>query len=425
MTFTVPDGTETTIQPTSVIKLRLNLSGDKKVVESNKGLSNTTVSDSSQGRRSPSKNQSRDSNHEDERPKSQTLSKVKAKARRVDTKESDENRDINIEKPLRLTVRLKAAAAPPEEEKRKIVLSVKSNKTDERVDIETVDRPPKKARTTSAPKAKKVSSDDGTANLGGHPKRPSHTKEKGSTQSPFSSIPAVSKPIISTATSTTKMPIPNFRPSNMTRVPIAAMSSLTTMTPGEREEERQMRQAISETFGTLWPMITKPTPEVSFESWDAIHDRLIPYWLMLSPVDSAYNVPSLKSTVTETDAVGKIVDKAADKRAKIADEIAKLCTRYRQVTLKEKNKEIATELLVLEQRLCLEEEKFLYAKLKSEYNKKVGELLARKRQSSELASSTLGALAPHQRILPKTGTSWAAGSGIQILRGGSTDATNT
>jgi hypothetical protein len=315
----------------------------------------------------------------------------------------DKNSATGDNKPVKLTVRLKAP-----EEKRKIVLSVKSRTEEksESIDIESVDRPTKRLKTTTAPKVKRVHDVEVTGPKQTRTRRATVTpKEKiGAAPHPFSTIPSVPKTV---PTAAAKMPIPNFRPSNMTRVPIAALSSLTTMTPGEREEERILRQSISETFGTLWPMVTRPDASKTFESWRDVPEKLVPYWLMLSPIDSALHAPTLKSHNSEIE--------QPDRSTRLAEEVTKLRSRYEQVKIKERNKEIATELLVLEQRLCLEEEKFLYAKLKSEYNKKVGELVARKRQHAEAANS---ALHPHQRILPKV---WTSGSGIQILRGSSSE----
>ncbi|PJF19228.1 hypothetical protein PSACC_00964 [Paramicrosporidium saccamoebae] len=307
------------------------------------------------------------------------------------------------DKPVKLTVRLKAP-----EEKRKIVLSVKSRTEEksESIDIESVDRPAKRLKTTTAPKVKRVHDVEVAGPKQTRTRRTTvASKEKnGATPHPFSTVPSAPK---TAPTAAAKMPIPNFRPSNMTRVPIAALSSLTTMTPGEREEERILRQSISETFGTLWPMVTRPDASKTFTSWEDVPEKLVPYWLMLSPIDSALHAPTLKSQTLEVE--------QSDRSTRLVEEVTKLRSRYEQVTIKERNKEIATELLVLEQRLCLEEEKFLYAKLKSEYNKKVGELVARKRQHAEATNS---ALHPHQRILPKA---WTSGSGIQILRGSSSE----
>jgi hypothetical protein len=63
----------------------------------------------------------------------------------------------------------------------------------------------------------------------------------------------------------------------------------------------------------------------------------------------------------------------------------------------------------------LEEEKFLFAKLKSEYNAKVMEIMAKRRRSEQPAASAVDVLtdkplasttspafpSPHHRILPK------------------------
>lgn len=346
-------------------------------------------------------------------------------------------------RPIKLTVRLKPSPASslstlefakPDKELpvgKKIVLQVKkpTERTDklERVDIETIDKPKKTGkRSSTVPRVKQVKSLESNEagdklTRGKRPSLPLKDKPIMATalSHPFSTIPAISK-----GPTAPSLPMSAMRPANMTRVPIAALSSLTSMTPVEREEERMLRQCLAETLNTLWPMVTKPRLAESCNTWKAVSDRVLPYWLMLAPIDSALNHHPTPKTIGVIE-----TDMAAEKLARINDELCKLQSRFALSCMNERNKEISTELLVLEQRLCLEEEKFLYAKLKSEYNKKVSELIQRKRQTeggqvSGGTSTGISTPISTQRILPKV-SSWASGSGIQILRGstGASDST--
>lgn len=325
--------------------------------------------------------------------------------------------------PIKLTLRL---AAPAETGKPKIMLSVRKRPEDrtEKIDVEAVERTESTAKNTLAPRIKRVRIEGGGESASGNSndnggekkifsvskaKRPTKEKLPQATLHPYATISAAAK---SVTIPSTKIPIPNFRSTNMTRVPIAALSSISTLNMAEREEERQLRQCLGETLGSLWSMVTKPDVTKAFESWEEVSEKTLPFWLMLAPVDSLGKPPSLRPAAPEQDALAR--------SDRLAEDINKLKGRFNDFVLAEKNKEIATELLVLEQRLCLEEEKFLYAKLKSEYNKKVTDLIARKRQlEGASAAGPPSAFNPHQRILPKLGTTcWSTAPGIQALRGG-------
>lgn len=367
------------------------------------------------------------------------------------------------------------------EPRRKIVLSLKkpdegggSPKHEGPIDIETVERPAKKARppaaaaaptaigavglassvSATAPKVKQVKAP--SAGASGRPPMPKsatsreHSRPGGfasaANQSPFSNIPVVAKGLstagVSSSSSSssaaaavtspaTNLALAHMRAANLTRVPIAALSSLTTMTPMEREEERLTRQCLGETFGALWPLVTRPEPSKIYPTLAELESRIMAYWLMLAPVDSAFNAPSLKppapaaAAATATTAAtlaspgeGSEAPVAAppDREARALEEAGRLHSRFRAFVINCRNKTIPSELLVLEQRLCLEEEKFLYAKLKSEYNKKVSELIQKKRivegptatpltasssVSHAAAMATIAASMPQQRILPR------------------------
>jgi hypothetical protein len=313
----------------------------------------------------------------------------------------DENRkqSCNTTAP-KFTVRLKATAPLQEEEsKRKIILSMRRRPEErsESIDVETIDQPTKRDRNVSGQKAKKIKFEHEALPM----KKDVTRKVTGSITHPFATVP-ITKPTLPIPTSTAQLQ----RTNSSMRVAIPTLSSYNSMTPGEREEERIFRQCITEVFSSLWSKVQKPELEVEFKGWKDLSDTILPYWLMLAPIDSAYNAPTLKTTTVE-----------ADRLARTAEELAKLRERMSLASLKQTNREIPTELLVLEQKLCWEEEKLLCAKLRGEYNQKVNEIVARKRQA-EGASTASNAANPHQRILPKGApAAWAAGHGIQIVRG--------
>lgn len=327
--------------------------------------------------------------------------------------------------PLKLTVRLKQTDHQPQ---RQVVFSVKKDEEppakeeekktnvaaiNESIDIETVDKPSKKTKVNGQRGGRpKTSVGQSEATVTTVAVANAITTTLATTvanpMAHLANIPAVAKPINSTGGP--KVPMASLRPTNMTRVPIAALSSFVALSPGEREEERIFRQCLADTFGNLWPMVINPDLEETFSSWKDVQNKIVPYWLALAPIDSTYNNSALR---TASNAVAATEQDPQEKLVRLTTEVEKLHLRYQDSVMKEKNKDISSELLVLEQRLCLEEEKFLYAKLKSEYNTMVGELIAKKRQVEGIS------LPPPnpQRILPKVNSSWAAGSGIQILRG--------
>lgn len=224
-----------------------------------------------------------------------------------------------------------------------------------------------------------------------------------------------------------RLPYPPMPP--QTRVPISTFTphAHNQMTPGEREEETLLRKSLSEAYEKSWSFLTKPRVKGIPSDVDSVVQGALPYWLFLSPIESALQVsPHLRVTPITTD---------VDRPTYVWEEFEKLRNRLDTRVATERSRETPTELVVLEQRLCLEEEKFLFAKLKSEYNTKVSEFIAKKRQAEGLPptvvspiGSTSGALSSisssssvsagglssttmtssHQRILPRvnSGMSW-------------------
>lgn len=218
-----------------------------------------------------------------------------------------------------------------------------------------------------------------------------------------------------------RLPYPPIPP--QTRVPISSTFTPHAhhqMSPGEREEETLLRKSLSEAYEKSWSLLTKPRVKGISSDINSVIQGALPYWLFLSPIESALQVsPHLRVTPITTD---------VDRPTYVWEEFEKLRNRLDSRVATERSREIPTELVVLEQRLCLEEEKFLFAKLKSEYNTKVSDFIAKKRQAeglpptvvspisstSSTQSTISGGLAStatsssHQRILPRVngGMSW-------------------
>lgn len=326
-------------------------------------------------------------------------------------------------------LKLKFSLKPAEERGPRIVLSLRkpdSSKAEPSVDIETVDRlepggfhaPSAKLKRVDPevnvverkPLKKRLKEGRDTNTKKEAPKREREDTLSMSNLSieAYNTIAAV-KPLSSAKLPLTSTVSPGgtngsapFRPS-MTRVPIAALSSFTTMTPLEREEERIWRQSLVDTLGSLWQAVAKPDVGRRTGTVSEIIEATIPYWMMLSPVDSALNAPSLRTPMTG-------VGEADNREKRITEEYERLKGRLAAFALADRNRGISSELLVLEQKLCLEEEKFLFAKLKSEYNAKVVEIMAKRRQlevaiptqnpvsgAVALASTTVA----HHKILPR------------------------
>lgn len=90
----------------------------------------------------------------------------------------------------------------------------------------------------------------------------------------------------------------------------------------------------------------------------------------------------------------------SEKFAVHADNFEMLQDRYRSILHAHASKKVPTELLLLEQRLCLEEEKFLLVKLKNEYATK----FLRGPSSSSLASSATSSMASSLASVSSSGS---------------------
>lgn len=92
-----------------------------------------------------------------------------------------------------------------------------------------------------------------------------------------------------------------------------------------------------------------------FGGFDDVVERLVPFHM---------GITAGQYSETELSAVNEGIAADAEKHASA---FAQLQERYRSVLQGQSSKKVPTELLLLEQRLCLEEEKFLLVKLKNEY----------------------------------------------------------
>ena len=392
----------------SSIKLRLNLSSHQKT------NSQDTVAESRV--RTPPRKINKQDNYErnsENATKNNSSSKSTKTIVRLEDRPTPDDASLtnlnendqpesNNSGSFKLKILLKKQLIEPaiEEEKPKLVLSLKRPNVavdeelpaEQKVDVETVSKTKRpRAKRITVKEEKKSSTVD---------KRVRAKKEERPAPppiNPYSTIAAINPSTNVFGPKPSALSSFN-RLNNMTRVPIAALTPFSSMTPSEREEERIWRQTLAETLGALWlPVAKMPLVDRSISSTEDIVSGALPYWLMLAPIDSAMNAPTLK-TYTES----------VDRETRINEEYLKLRSRFEDFVLRDKNRDISTELLVLEQKLCLEEEKFLFAKLKSEYNTKVIEIMARKRRSEAMVSGDSSALVPpsasvvpHQRILPK------------------------
>lgn len=140
--------------------------------------------------------------------------------------------------------------------------------------------------------------------------------------------------------------------------PLSAMAGLIV----EREKERVFRAALTDVLNPLWPRVSRPDTATSFESWEDAVARVLPFWLVLGPVRDA---PRSEAMASDAESLSRTA------RA----EIERIRGRLHAQLDAERRKPVAAELLVLEQRLCLEEEKVLCARLKAEYTQRVAEYL--------------------------------------------------
>lgn len=171
-------------------------------------------------------------------------------------------------------------------------------------------------------------------------------------------------------------PLPSYRmpyivpPSSQFSRGSTTPSNTQNMTPAEREEEILTRRSLVDTFDKLWSKLVRPN--LAKVGLDDVPKTALPYWILLAPIESATHAPNVKSNLT-------IANPEVDREIVLQEELEKLKGRLEARAATERTKEVPTELLLLEQRLCLEEEKFLFSKLKSEYNLKVNEYIAKKK----------------------------------------------
>lgn len=200
---------------------------------------------------------------------------------------------------------------------------------------------------------------------------------------PFASIAATISASMSANSGgigVTKLPIqPSFRPHSIlgvaplpinslnnlgiNRLPIPGMGMIPIST--DKRNEIETRQALAEIVGYLWNITTKPDTKSPFLSNQQAAEQILPYWLLFSHP----TLDRLRASHSEA-----ISEAAQQKNIAACDELERLYSRVDQTVKIDAEKKISTELLVLEQRLCLEEEKFLCAKLKAECAQKFMEM---------------------------------------------------
>ena len=385
------------VKPSTGLKLRLHLSSSTKkpltTAENDDSLDDASLF-AFQKENSSSKNSSNTNSSTDD---------AALKVAKTETQDRS----------LKLTVRLKdsskqstnAVATEAPKVTPKIVLQLgkvppqasgepeKTDKSSENtiVDIEAVDTKKKEDEGTTVKRRRRSRAKSAAA------------KDEGSTR-PSTAKPAPEAPIRYT-TPSYRLPYPAI---TQNRVPIASTSApTTTMSAAEREEEMMVRTKLTELYEGMWSPLKKPRTKAFVDPIAELPESALPYWMMLAPIDaSMQRTPNVKTSPLSTD---------TNRQTYILDELDKLRQRLETRSAMERNREICTELVVLEQRLCLEEEKYLFAKLKSEYNSKVAEFIAKKRQAEGLPPTVVSpgqsqtAPAAHQRILPRvpSSTSWS------------------
>lgn len=131
------------------------------------------------------------------------------------------------------------------------------------------------------------------------------------------------------------------------------------------EEDRLQRQIISEMVQervyklqghrALW--------DVPPESVDSLISALWPFYEQLSLIDVTHSGLYRQAGMPKA-------DEPVPASVRQAQEYEETLRRFNDLVMAEKSKPRPTELIVLEHRLCLEEEKFLYTKMKNEYYSK-------------------------------------------------------
>lgn len=191
-------------------------------------------------------------------------------------------------------------------------------------------------------------------------RRPKHRdNEESMTMSRSSSsefIDIIGKPPASTLTSFSSSL------SSVSR-PVATSSQTTTFNPHESEFIQQSKAFLNIATQHDMFLLTScqnPRDVTPFKSIEDAVERLIPFHLGISAgqysneeITKHMSVESASSVQVKNDPQGTL---------------DRLVEKYKSLT--QQTKRVPTELLLLEQRLCLEEEKFLLVKLKNEYSSK-------------------------------------------------------
>ncbi len=140
---------------------------------------------------------------------------------------------------------------------------------------------------------------------------------------------------------------------------------------GFQEEEGLLQRALGESFERLWGGLAGAVP-------DGLLEAIVPYWLLLAPIDAVQEaMPGGGPHLAKRPALSGA--QAARREEGIGEIIESLQMQLASSARREGVRAIPGELLVLEQRLCLEEEKFLCAKLRSEYRGRLYDIVAKRR----------------------------------------------
>lgn len=206
-------------------------------------------------------------------------------------------------------------------------------------------------------------------------------KKEEPSSSMFNSIPINSKkpktnesPIIKNLTN---VPSASIHQPISQRAPINTSSAISQYL-AEREEERAYKTTIQESLLKYTRQISHPSNwdfPISSTIQNTI-DAVIPFWILCS------NLSNSKNNFIKTQNISIPITK--DDLLKRFDEIENTFNSYVQTQLE---KPISSELSLLEQRLCLEEERYLYAKLKKEYNIHVNEQIQKSRNEDSSRTS--------------------------------------
>lgn len=163
-------------------------------------------------------------------------------------------------------------------------------------------------------------------------------------------------------------------------------SSLPNMPGGETEDERRSRLAVREWLQQQVQEMLQVDWNSPFSSPTEAIRRLYPFYVL----------PITKENLEDSRAA------APAPSSKALEELDELQKRFSEDLLKERLLSVPTELVVLEQRLCLEEERFLYIKLKNEYAAKQRAMASSISTNTENGSNQTVSPAPLNK--PPSGT---------------------